>query len=118
MVDFPTLSTGAITQYPSERRTSYASTVLRFIDGAEQRWREQSKNLHRWVLRFAMLDEKEAATLARFFDVQSGRGGHFSFQDPWDGAVYPDCSFEQDTLPVDVVGEGRATAVVTIRENR
>jgi hypothetical protein len=118
MADFPTLSTGAITQYPSERRTGYANTVLRFVDGSEQRWREQSSHLHRWVLKFSLLDETEAAKLAWFFEGQAGRAGHFSFQDPWDGAVYPDCSFEQDTLPVDYAGEGRAAAVVTIRENK
>ena len=91
MIDFPTLSTGAITQYPSERRTVYGNTVLRFVDGAEQRWREQRARLHRWVLRVSLLDETEAAILARFFDVQAGRAGHFSFQDPWDGVVYQDC---------------------------
>lgn len=118
MVDFPILSTGAITQYPSQRRTGYGNTVLRFVDGSEQRWREQGSRVHRWVLRFSLLDETEAATLARFFDAQAGRAGHFSFQDPWDGTIYSDCSFEQDSLPVDFTGEGRAAAVVTIRENR
>jgi hypothetical protein len=118
MVDFPTLSTGAITQYPSERHTSYGNTVLRFTDGSEQRWREQGSYLRRWVLRLSQLNETEAGTLAGFFDAQAGRAGHFSFQDPWDGTVYADCSFEQDRLPVDISGEGRAAVVVTIRENK
>ncbi len=118
MVDFPSLSTGAITQYPSERRPGYGNTVLRFVDGSEQRWREQGAHVRRWVLQLSLLDETETATLSRFFEAQSGRAGHFSFQDPWDGAVYADCSFEQDTLPVDLMSEGRAAAVVTIRENK
>jgi len=92
--------------------------VLKFVDGSEQRWREQGSHIRRWVLRFSLLNETEAATLTRFFEVQAGRAGHFSFQDPWDGTVYPDCSFEQDTLPVDFAGEGRASAVVTVRENK
>jgi hypothetical protein len=118
MADFPSLSTGAITQYPSERRTGYGNTVLKFVDGSEQRWREQGSYVRRWVLRFSLLNETEAATLAQFFEAQAGRAGHFSFQDPWDGSVYPDCSFEQDTLAVDLAGEGRASAVVTVRENK
>ena len=118
MVDFPSLSTGAITQYPSERRTGYGNTVLRFVDGSEQRWREQGSYTRRWVLRFSLLNETEAATLTRFFEAQAGRAGHFSFQDPWDGTVYADCSFEQDALPVDFIGEGRSSAVVTVRENK
>ena len=118
MVDFPSLKTGAITQYPSERRTGYSTTVLRFVDGSEQRWREQGSPARRWVLRLSSLDEMEAAVLAGFFDAQGGRAGHFSFQDPWDASVYADCSFEQDTLPVDISGEGLAAAVLTIRENK
>jgi hypothetical protein len=118
MADFPSLSTGAITQYPSERRTGYSATILRFVDGSEQRWRDQSSSIRRWVLRLPLLNETEAGVLASFFDAQAGRAGHFSFQDPWDGTVYPDCSFEQDSLPIDFSGEGRAAASVTIRENR
>ena len=118
MSDFPTLKTGAITQYPSERLTGYSTTVLRFVDGSEQRWREQPSLTRRWVLRLASLDESEAAALAQFFDAQAGRAGHFSFQDPWDASLYTDCSFEQDSLPLDVAGEGRSAAVVTIRENK
>jgi Conserved hypothetical protein 2217 (DUF2460) len=118
MVDFPTLKTGAITQYPSERRTGYSTTVVRFVDGSEQRWREQGSPARRWVLRLASLDESEAAVLAGFFDAQAGRAGHFSFEDPWDASVHADCSFEQDSLPLDFAGEGRSAAVVTIRENK
>ena len=40
MANFPRLTTGAVTQYPSSRNLTYSTYVLRFVDGREQRFRE------------------------------------------------------------------------------
>jgi hypothetical protein len=117
MAEFPKLKTGTITQYPSTREEEFGTTVLSFIDGSEQSWRERRKLVHRWALRFESLDEGEIATLARFFEQQGGRAGHFSFEDPWDGTVYADCSFEQDSMEIGCAGEARFETALTIREN-
>ena len=118
MADFPKLKTGATTQYPSERHVEYSTRVLSFIGGAEQRWRERGSGGRRWVLCLAEVDESEMAGIAAFFSSQNGRLGHFSFEDPWTGSVFPDCSFDQDGFTVSCAGEGRLSAVVQIRENR
>jgi hypothetical protein len=118
MADFPKLKTGAIAQYPSERHVQYATRVLSFVGGREQRWREMSSAGRRWMLRFSDVDETEMATLEEFFRLQGGRAGRFSFEDPWSGTVYSDCSFDQDAFKTNVDGEGRLSAVVAIRENR
>jgi hypothetical protein len=118
MADFPKLKTGAIAQYPSERHVQYATRVLAFVGGREQRWREQATAGRRWMLRFGNVDETEMAELAEFFRVQGGRAGRFSFEDPWSGSVYADCSFDQEAFTTTVEAEGRLSAVVAIRENR
>src|SRR5512138_1837051 len=102
MADFPKLKTGAVSQYPSERHVQYATRVLSFVGGREQRWREQGAPGRRWVLRFSNVDESEMAEVAEFFRVQAGRSGHFSFEDPWSGSVYADCSFDQETFAATV----------------
>jgi hypothetical protein len=117
MADFPVLRTGAVAQYPSDRVVERTSTTVRFVDGAEQRWRETGSGGLRWVLRFSALDDSEAATLASFFEAQGGRAGHFSIEDPWTGKLHDDCSFDQDTLSLEFRDTG-AAATVAIRENR
>ena len=117
MADFPVLRTGAVAQYPSDHVIERASTTVRFVDGAEQRWRETGNGGLRWVLRFRALDESEAATLASFFEAQGGRAGHFSFADPRTGELHDDCSFDQDTLSLEFRDAG-AAGTVAIRENR
>ena len=118
MADFPKLKTGAVTQYPSERHVEYSTRVLSFIGGAEQRWREMRSGGRRWVLCLAQVDETEMNDIAAFFHDQNGRLGRFSFEDPWDGTVFPDCSFDQDDFTVSCAGEGRLSAMVQLRENR
>jgi len=118
MADFPKLKTGALAQYPLQRRVEYPTTVLRFLDGAEQRWPEQGSASRKWVVRLDLLDEGEISSLAAFFDTQSGRGGHFSFEDPLDGSLHGDCSFEQDKATIEAACEGRWSTELTVRENK
>jgi len=116
-MDFPTLKTGAIAQYPMLRGNRHRSNVLRFADGSEQRFADSARGLHRWTLRLDLLDDSEAKSLDDFFVLIGGRFGTFSFRDPADGAVYPNCSLEQDTLTLLWRGEARIATSVTIREN-
>ncbi len=39
--------------------------------------------------------------LELFFEDEGGRAGNFSFTDPWDGTVYPSCSFGSDDLALE-----------------
>jgi hypothetical protein len=117
MADFPKLRTGAVAQHPSKRQVEYATRVLTFVGGGEQRWRERGAAGRRWVLRFGNVDDTEMAKLVEFFAEQRGRAGHFSFEDPWTGSVYGDCSFDQDQFVAYAESEGRLSAVVALREN-
>jgi hypothetical protein len=118
MAEFPTLKTGAVAQYPSERSRSFSTRVYEFMDGAEQRFPEFGTALKRWVIRLDLLDEEEMLRLEEFFLEQAGASGSFSFVDPWDEAEYPSCSFEGDDLEMTFAGVSRGVMSVVVRENR
>jgi hypothetical protein len=117
MAHFPTLKTGAIAQYPAGRAQCFATHIVRFLDGSEQRYRDFSKSRGRWTIALDMLDDTELEVLAAFFAQNQGRYGSFGFTDPWDGMEYPDCSFEQDTHELSLQAEMRSRTTLIIREN-
>ena len=118
MAAFPLLSTGAVAQYPSSRVVEAPVLVLRFLDGREQRFPGTRGPGRRWVVRLSCVNDSELAAIEAFFTAQQGRTGSFSFTDPWDGVVYPDCSFEEDELRAVLTAEDRGAVTVVIRENR
>jgi len=118
MANFPTLKTGAVAQYPSDRSRGFSTQVLRFLDGSEQRFPGYAAQLRKWSIRLSLLDESELVNLEQFFESQGGRAGTFSFTDPWDGTVYPNCSFDSDSLTLGYGGVARGTTSVTVKENR
>lgn len=118
MSTFPKLKTGAVAQYPASRSIRYATEVFRFLDGAEQRYRVRGAETRRWVIKLELLDETELARLEEFFESMQGAFGTFTFQDPWDGKQYPNCSLESDEFEAELLGEMRAKAALVVRENR
>ena len=118
MSDFPLLKTGAVLQYPATHHIQHSTRVLQFLDGGEQRFREYPKAIRKWVIRLDLLDEGELARLEEFFQSQQGRLGEFSFTDPWDDTVYPDCSLESDVIELNFEDLMRGRAMVVVRENR
>lgn len=118
MAAFPTLKTGAVAQYPSERTNRFSTVVYEFVDGREQRFPQFGTPLKRWMVRLELLDELELFRLEQFFIEQGGASGHFSFVDPWDGTEHADCSFESDDLEVHFAGLGDGRATIAIKENR
>ena len=118
MANFPALKTGAIAQYGSDRSRQFSTQVLRFIDGSEQRFPGYGAPLLEWVIRLDLLDESELASLELFFEDEGGRAGDFSFTDPWDGTVYPSCSFGSDDLTLQFKEVARGQTQVIVKENR
>ena len=115
---FPTLKTGAVMQYPATKGAQYWSFVVRFLDGADQRNRQYSAPLHRWIIDLEMLDESELNTLEQFFIAQAGRFATFTFVDPWTQTSYANCSMDQDVLDYQLSGEARGTIKLIVSENR
>jgi hypothetical protein len=114
---FPTLKTGAVMQYPAKRTLQYNTDTNRFLDGTEQRFRDNAVVLHQWIIQLDLLDESEIASFDQFFVSNQGRFGSFTFTDPWDGTVYPNCSLSADTFAFQLKGEMRATTTLTVCEN-
>lgn len=118
MPNFPRLKTGAVMQYPAPREIRFATEVVRFLDGTEQRYREFRGPLRRWIIQLDLLDEAELAALDGFFVETQGGFGSFSFTDPGDGCEYANCSLDQDSLELTSTGEMRGSVTLAIRENR
>jgi hypothetical protein len=70
---FPKLKTGVVAQYPVLREGLFSTTVIRFTDGSEQRFRNYTGVRRRWVIQLSQLDESELQELASFFVQQQGR---------------------------------------------
>jgi Conserved hypothetical protein 2217 (DUF2460) len=118
MSSFPKLKSGSVMQYPATREVFFANTVLRFVDGTQQCYRKSQDAMRRWLVRLDLLDEVELSNLQTFFVSERGRSGSFSFTDPWDQAVYQDCSLDQDSFEFELSGETRAQAVLIVKQNR
>ncbi len=118
MASFPTLKTGAVAQYPSDRQQSFSTQVFRFVDGSEQRFPAYGAALRRWTVRLDLLDEAELTALQQFFQSAGGRAGTFSFTDPFSGTAYSNCSFDTDELDLTFGGPQAGKTSIGIKENR
>ena len=117
MAAFPILKTGAVAQYPLRRIVTYATEVVQFVDGSEQRFRQYKAGLRKWVIRLDALDETEAAEIALFFEANDANT-RFGFTDPADGKTYSNCSIDQDDFELSLDTAMRAGVELIIRENR
>jgi hypothetical protein len=117
VASFPVLKTGVVAQYPLDRTRQFSTQVHRFLEGSEQRFPGFGAPLRQWSIRLDLLDEGELEGLEQFFLEQEGRSGNFSFTDPWDGTVYPNCSCGGDELVAVFQGQGGGTLVL-VKENR
>jgi hypothetical protein len=115
---FPKLRTDAWAQYPATRSVQFQNQVLQFVDGTAQRYREWHGSLLQWQIRLDLLDEGELASVEQFFMDNQGDFGSFAFTDPWDGQVYPDCSFAHGDLTLTSLSEMMGQTALTVRQNR
>ncbi len=117
MSDFPTLKTGAVLQYPAQKEIYFATQVLRFVDGSEQRFRQYSSPLRRWLIRLDLLDPSELQSLRAFFQAQAGEAENFTFTDPWDGVRYTNCSLADGEMMQHLLDEVSGATSLAVKEN-
>jgi Conserved hypothetical protein 2217 (DUF2460) len=118
MAEFPTLCSGAVAQYGSEKANRFSTKVCRFLDGGEQRYPLYGSILRQWEIRLDYLADEELSRLESFFIEMAGPAGQFQFTDPLDGLVYPSCSFDGNSLGTEYRAENRGLAKLRIKENR
>lgn len=88
---FPLLSSGAVAQYGSPVGFVWPAQVIRFIDGADQRFLAGGRVLRRWLIDLRLLNESEIASVEAFFSAMGGEYSTFSFPDPISGTSVPNC---------------------------
>lgn len=117
MATFPTLSTGAVSQYPAPLLTSQNVQAIRFLDGTDQRYMTQGRTYRTWEIRLDLLNEAELAQLETFFVQTAGDYASFGFPDPFTGTVVPNCRFANATLITTYSNTDAGSAVVMVMEN-
>jgi hypothetical protein len=115
-MEFPRLKTGVRAQYGSGTSRRFATRVLRFVDGGEQRFRKRGLGERRWLVRLTQLDEGELAALDAFFQAVQGPGGEFAFEDPRTGVLYPRCRLEREEMVAREAGRQEGAVEIEIVE--
>jgi hypothetical protein len=116
MVTFPTLTTGAIAQYPLTLSLDADVQVIQFVDGSGQRFTNQAKLLRRWRIEMNALDEAEIQALEAFFVELGGAYGNFAFPDPITGSLVPNCMLETAEMTSKYEGVDCSSTSIYIRE--
>lgn len=118
MATFPKLKTGAVAQYPASRSFRFQNQILRFLDGADQRYRDSAGPLLSWEIRLDQLDETEMAGLQAFFLANQGSFVSFAFTDPWSAQVYQNCSLASDDMNITSLTEMQGRTSLIVIQNR
>jgi hypothetical protein len=116
MANFPLLSTGAIAQHPVSRAATYATEVIQFLDGSQQRCMMRGKLLRRWQLSLSQLSDQELLAIEQFFDSAQGNFGLFTFTDPLTGSAVPNCRLQNPSVITQYLALGNGSAVMLIEE--
>lgn len=91
MSTFPSLSSGAVAQYPLAFGLSQNTSVIRYIDGSDQRFLTQDRQFRSWQIRLELLNDVEMEQLQSFFESQQGTYSTFTFPDPISGTEVANC---------------------------
>ena len=118
MANFPLLSSGAVTQYPTTLTSGQNVQVIRFLDGTDQRYLSHGKTLRQWEIRLDLLNDSEAQQLEAFFVAQQGDYATFVFPDPISGSDVVNCRFAAPGWVGEYLGVGvSSTSLLVIETN-
>jgi hypothetical protein len=117
MSTFPRLKSGAVLQYPTERRLKHPVRILPFVDGGEQRYPLFNKPRRRWVVSMDLLDDQEAGRVDEFVRSQAALGEVFQFEDPWDGTLHEKCRLKGAGVDLQCTGPDRSRVRIEIEED-
>lgn len=82
MLVFPQLTTGALAQYPLQKRHSLRTMVNTLADGSSIKLADPAGELTEWRLQYTDLSDEEASALEDFFKATEGALRPFTFLDP------------------------------------
>ena len=114
MPDFPEIGCQAVAQYPASFEILTPTVIQQYVDGGEQRFPSHSRVRRTWTIRLQRLDEASAARILDFFNSLAGRSTRFRFRDPWTGAWFETCWFNDDALSLDHPRDGVCAGEIEI----
>src|SRR5882762_4471679 len=87
MLYFPQLSTGAVGQYPIQKRRLSRTVMNEVLSGAKLKLADPNMAAVEWTLDFQTLTDGERDSLAQLYGEVEGRLGNFTFLDPTDNLL-------------------------------
>jgi len=82
MLVYPQFPSGALVQYPVQRRHQFRSLVNTAADGTVVRLADSGAETIEWQLKYAALSDAELAALLQFCAAAEGTLNNFTFVDP------------------------------------
>jgi hypothetical protein len=82
MLVYPQLPTGALAQFPAQKRRQMRTLVNTAADGTVIKLADPGAAIVEWQLKYAALSDAELATLLQFFAAAEGTLNNFTFVDP------------------------------------
>jgi hypothetical protein len=82
MLVYPQLPTGALAQFPVQRRRQVRTLVNTAADGTVVKLADPGAAIVEWQLKYAALSDAELAALLQFFTAAQGTLNNFTFVDP------------------------------------
>jgi hypothetical protein len=82
MLVYPQLATGALSQFPVQKRRRLRTVVNTSLDGRPIKLADPGAEVTEWQLAYAGLTDAEAAALQQFFAATEGSLNGFTFLDP------------------------------------
>ena len=114
MANFPTLSTGAVAQYPLGYGVRFSTQAVRFMDGSSQRFRLIGNGLRRWTIKLDQLNETELGAVISFVEQQGG--SVFAFTDPLTGNTASNCIIQGEQFDAGMTQEMSGQTTIVIEE--
>jgi hypothetical protein len=82
MLIYPQLPTGALAQFPAQKRRHMRTLVNTAADGTAVKLADPEAGTVEWQLKYAALSDSELGTLLQFFAATEGTLTSFTFVDP------------------------------------
>jgi|SRR5271157_4159737 len=82
MLVYPQLATGALSQFPVQKRRRLRTVVNTSLDGRPIKLADPAAEITEWQLAYAGLTDDEVAALQQFFAATEGTLNGFTFLDP------------------------------------
>ena len=82
MLVYPQLATGALSQFPVRKQSTFRTVVNTAADGRQTKYADPAGEVREWQLAYAGLSDDEIGALEQFFTAAEGTLNGFTFLDP------------------------------------